>query len=251
MPLAVSHDGMIHTNQSMPTPSTPKSTAQEKEILKQEYRSRFRADEQNREGIRVLDSQGVVVEGATSPEASVTSLKQRHLEHLRRRNLKKLAEDPTIFSLCEDGIVQGAEESERVCAAADGTIYEAKISPAPLRSPKAAKKKSLLLAKGQSAPPSPVLVCDHKGSIGTTDGKPEVVIAGQDGTIHAARVTPRSPAHSALDKKKQKALYRASPKAGPIFGASAVYTVSPSGNIEVPEEWNFFLPPHAEVGVAF
>jgi hypothetical protein len=96
-----------------------------------------------------------------------------------------------------------------------------------------------------------VLVGDHEVVIGTTEQvKPEVVVADKDGTIHAAHVTPKSPVHSAWDKKKQKALYRASPKAGPLFGASQVYTAYPSGRIEVPEDWNFFLPP-AEVGVAF
>lgn len=250
MPVAISHDGMIHPNESMQAPSTPTSNAQEKELLKQQYRERNTGDKKG--GMLVLDSLGVVVAGDTSPQTSVSSPKARHQEHVRRRGQKKMAKDHTIFSLCEEGVVRGAEESERVCAAADGTIYEAKIAPAPLRSPTAAKKKALLLAKGQAQPPSPVLVCDHAGPIGTTaEVKPEVVIAGQDGTIHAARVTPRSPVHSAYDKKKQKALYRASPKDGPIFGGTSVYTVSPNGQIDVPEDWNFFLPPQAEVGMAF
>jgi hypothetical protein len=245
MPVAISHDGKIHSSETL-AHSSP--TSAEKELLKQEYRSRFQTEKKG--DMLVIDSQGVVVAGDPSPQASVSSPKHKHQEHVRRRGQKKLAGDHTILSLCEEGVVRGAEESERVCAAADGTIHEAKINPAPLRSPTAAKKKALLLAKGQLAPPSPVLVCDHAGPICEAEVKPDVVVAGQDGTIHAARVTPRSPVHAAVDKKRQKALYRASPKAGPIFGSSSVYTVSPTGQVDVPEVWDFFLPP-AEVGVAF
>lgn len=196
----------------------------------------------------VLDEDGTIMEGSIVPAVSDSpTVKMRFKERVRRAANKKLPRAPKVLTLSEDGIVREEKRADVVCAAADGTIHWAEISPAPPASPAAAKKKALHRARSGEAAPAPVLVCDQHGTMEHADTKPQVAVASIDGTIFDAKITPVSPVHCAANNKKQKALYRASPKLGPLSGPSIVFVAAPGGEIQIPERWDFFMP---EVGLS-
>jgi hypothetical protein len=99
-----------------------------------------------------------------------------------------------------------------------------------------------------------LFVCDPHGKVfesfqskTSTVAEPQVAVASMDGTIYDAKITPVSPVHCVANNKKQKALYRASPKLGPLAGPPPVYIADAGGEIQIPERWDFFIP---EVGLS-
>jgi hypothetical protein len=196
----------------------------------------------------VLDEDGTVMEGSIVPAASDSpSTKMRFKERIRRANNKQLPAAAKVLTLCEEGIVREEKRTDVVCASSDGTIHWADISPAPTESPTAAKKKAIHRARIGEAVSSNVLVCDPDGAVAHAVAEPQVAVATMDGTIYDAKITPLSPVHCAAKNRKQKALYRASPKLGPLSGPPPVFVAAAGGEIQVPERWDFFMP---EVGLS-
>jgi hypothetical protein len=196
----------------------------------------------------VLDEDGTVMQGSIVPAASDSpSAKMRFKERIRRANNKQLPAAAKVLTLCEGGVVREEKRADIVCASSDGTIHWAEISPAPHKSPTAAKKKVIHRARAGDKVSSNVLVCDPDGTVAEAVAGPQVAVASMDGTIYEAKITPLSPVHCAAKNKKQKALYRASPKNGPLAGPPPVFVAAAGGEIRIPERWDFFLP---EVGLS-
>jgi hypothetical protein len=204
----------------------------------------------------VLDEDGTVMEGSIAPVACDSpTAKLRFKERVRRTNGKQLPTAPKVLTLCEGGVVREEKKADIVCASSDGTIHWAEISPAPQESPTAAKKKAVHRARvGEAVSKEWLFVCDPHGKVfesfqskTSTVAEPQVAVASMDGTIYDAKITPVSPVHCVANNKKQKALYRASPKLGPLAGPPPVYIADAGGEIQIPERWDFFIP---EVGLS-
>jgi hypothetical protein len=114
-------------------------------------------------------------------------------------------------------------------------------SPTSAKKKVAQKKQAVNRARAGELEAPSLLVCDPDGNV--AHSKPATVaVASMDGTIYDAEITPVSPVHCAAKNKKQKALFRASPKNGPLSGPPPVYIAAHDGEIRVPERWDFFIP---------
>merc|ERR1719271_1187390 len=178
------------------------------------------------------------MEGSITPPASDSpSAKLRFKKERMFRANNQLPAAPKVLTLCEGGIVREEKRADIVCASSDGTIHWAEISPAPHKSPTAAKKKVIHRARVGDKASAHVLVCDPDGTVAEAVAEPQVAVASMDGTIYEAKITPLSPVHCAAKNKKQKALYRASPKNGPLAGPPPVFVADAGGEIRIPERW--------------
>merc|ERR1719201_2945545 len=190
MPVPICPEGIVHEADALLPPASPTSSQKNNEEIKLAFRkTRCDSDVSTADSL-VMDEDGTVMEGSIIPAASDSpSAKMRFKERIRRANNKQLPAAAKVLTLCEGGIVREEKRAEVVCASSDGTIHWAEISPAPLGSPTAAKKKALHRTRVGEAASSHLFVCDPHGTVAHSKPSTNVAVASLDGTIYDAKIT--------------------------------------------------------------